>query len=94
MSHGSQGRLAQLGTALQTALEAAATRAGRRAEHVIMSARLATAVHMRRAAEPASALPRDAAVNHCAGNKKVASHPAASVDKAGAAGLVRRGGGE
>jgi hypothetical protein len=78
--------LAQLNAALTAALEAAAEQAGRRAKHVIMTARLATAVRMRQAAEHASALSGQAK------NSLVSSTEAVPAGGAVAARLVRRGG--
>lgn len=49
----SQDGATGLDAALAAALEAAADRVGQRAEAVIMTARLATAMHMKRAAEHA-----------------------------------------
>ena len=86
MQIGAPTGLAQLNAALAAALEAAAEQAGRRAKHVIMAARLATAVRMRQAAEHASAPSGQA-------NKSlVSSTEAAPAGGAVAARLVRRGG--
>ena len=75
----------QLDAALTAALEAAAGRASRRARQVIMAARLATAVHMRRAAEAGPAPGRRA------GKLWVTSTEAAPAECAAAARLVRGG---
>ena len=55
MSSSAQCRAAQVEAVLSAALEAAANRASQRATDVILSARLALAVHMRQAAEHALA---------------------------------------
>jgi hypothetical protein len=77
-----------LDAVLVAALEAAAARAGQRAHEVIMAARLATAMHMRRAAEHASAL-RGGDAASCPADRQ-----AATAQPAVAAGLPRRGGGQ
>jgi len=76
----------QLDAALTAALEAAAGRASRRARQIIMAARLATAVHMRRAAEAGPA------PESRANEPAVTSTKAALADDAAAARLVREGG--
>jgi len=51
MQNGAHRKSAQSGAAVTAALEAAATRVSQRAMHVLVTARLATAIHMRQAAE-------------------------------------------
>ena len=75
-----------LDAALTAALEAAADRASQRAQHVIMAAHLATAVHMRRVAEPTAARGRSVR------SRPVSSITAAPATHTVAAGLARRGG--
>lgn len=55
MQSSAHGGAQQLDAALAAALEAAAERVSQRVAAAVMSARLATAVHMRRAAESAAA---------------------------------------
>ncbi len=77
----------ELDAVLSVALEAAVERASKRAKEVILTARLATTVHMRRLAEPAPACPRRISVNESV------SLEAAPVCPTAAAQLTRRGGG-
>ena len=81
-----ESRLAPLEAALTAALEAAAGRASRQAQSIIQAARLATAVHMRRAAESVTAPMGHERTAGCL------SRPAASTDPDVAARLARRGG--
>jgi hypothetical protein len=81
----SQESAERLDAVLAVAMDAAITRATRQAEQVIGTARLATAVHMGRAAEHAAADARGAA---CGAGL---NHEAASDDRADAARLARWG---
>lgn len=60
MRSSAQDRAGELDAVLAAALEAAADRVGRRVQEVILQARLATAIHMCRAAEPTAARTGDA----------------------------------
>ena len=86
MKTSSHGRLERLDATLTAAMEAAVQRATRQAEQVIMTARLATAVHLGRAAESAAA--EGGVSTLCA----VPSSPAASVHSTDAAASARGGG--
>jgi hypothetical protein len=74
-----------LDAALTAALEAAAGRVSERVKQVLLTARLTTAVHMRRSAELAAA--RIGEDQSC-----VLGQAAAPTDPGAAAGLMRRGG--
>lgn len=87
MHRSAQTGAERLEEVLASALQAAAQEAGRRANQVIISARLATAVRMSQAAEPAS-VPTGQAETSC-----VSSAQAASSQGTVAARLVRRGAG-
>ena len=89
MRSSAQPGAAQLDAVLAAALEAAAARAGQRAHEVIMAARLATAMHMRRAAEHASARYAATTLRRARFDRQAATAPPAV-----AAGLPRRGGGQ
>jgi len=82
MKTSSQGCAERLDAVLAAAMDAAVRRATRQAEQVVMTARLATAVHMGRAAEHATAERFSAGQNL----------KAASVAGTDAARLARRGG--
>lgn len=86
MNTNNHGRLAELDAALAAAMAAALDRVGSQAEQVVMTARLATAVHMGRAAENARV------PNGPATLLEVSSYEAVSAPCADAARLVRRGG--
>ena len=86
MQTGAQSQTAGLDAALTAALEAAASRVGERVKDVILTARLTTAVHLRRSAELAAAR---IGQGHTSGSL---SHAAAGPLQGAAAGLMRRGG--
>jgi len=85
MQTGAQRGLGQLEAALTAALEAAAEQASRRAKGIIMTARLASAVRMRQAAESGLA-PQGRA-----GSSWAVSQQAAPAEGPVAAGLARGG---
>ncbi len=86
MNTNNHGRLAELDAALAAAMAAALDRVGSQAEQVVMTARLATAVHMGRAAENAHVPSGPATL------LEVSSYEAVSAPCADAARLVRPGG--
>ena len=88
MNRSSQGRCERLDAALTAAMDAAVLRATCHAEQVIMTARLATAVHLGRVAEPAAASEAGPALS------SGSSYQAASAPEVDVARLVRRGGGQ
>lgn len=86
MQTGAQKQTVDLDAAVTAALEAAVGRINERVKGVLLTARLATAVHLRRSAEPAAAW-----IGHDRTPGSL-SHTAAPADQDAAAGLMRQGG--
>jgi hypothetical protein len=86
MQSGAQRQAVDLESAVTAAMEAAAGQVSERVKGVILLARLATAVHLRRPAESGAARERH---GRTSGSLSPAAAPA---DQDAAAGLMRQGG--